>query len=215
MTRARCTSPGAYGTTAEITAVGSIFDSDPLFANPDGHDNIPGTLDDDFHLTSGSPAIDTGNMAMLPPDVYDLDRDGDHEETIPVDLDFNARVHEGGLEPGYSQVDLGPFEYDAPPVIIANEYVRSVPQNSPRLQGNYPNPFNPSTTITYSLPRPADVRLEVFDLLGKRLRVLEKGFKPAGEHEVTFDAGGLPSGLYFYTLTADNFTQTRKMVVVK
>ncbi len=58
-------------------------------------------------------------------------------------------------------------------------------------------------------------RLEVFDLLGKRARLLEQGFKPSGKHEATIDAGDLGSDVYFYTLTADDFGQTRKMVVVK
>jgi len=83
------------------------------------------------------------------------------------------------------------------------------------LRQNYPNPFNPSTLITYLVPDAADVRLEIFDLLGKRIRLLEQGVKPSGQYEVTFDASGLSSGVYFYTLTAGNFTQTRKMVVVK
>lgn len=79
----------------------------------------------------------------------------------------------------------------------------------------YPNPFSSSATVTYTLSDPSDIRLEVFDLLGKRVRLLESGFKSIGEHVVTFDASGLGSGVYFYTLTAGDFSQTRKMVVVK
>ena len=79
----------------------------------------------------------------------------------------------------------------------------------------YPNPFRSSATITYSLPNPSEIRIEVFDLLGKRVRMLEKGFKSSGEHEITFDATGLPSGVYFYTLSAGDFSQTRKMVVLR
>jgi len=83
------------------------------------------------------------------------------------------------------------------------------------LEANYPNPFNPSTTITYTLPHPANIRLEIFDLLGRHHRLVDKGPQPAGAHTILLDASGLPSGVYFYTLTAEDFTRTRKMVVVK
>ncbi len=102
-----------------------------------------------------------------------------------------------------------------PPVVIANDRFVAVPNITPELLPAYPNPFNPSTTISYSLPRPSDVRIEVYDLLGKRVCLLERGFKPSGEYEVTFEATDLASGVYFYTLTAGDFTQTRRMVVVK
>lgn len=194
---------------------GGTIVSDPLFADPDGPDNIPGTLDDDFTLTPTSPGIEAGYNAALPVDMFDLDKDGDYSEPIPVDLAFNARFHDGEDEPGFGQVDIGAYEFGAPPVIIANEYVKALLVISTRLLGNYPNPFNPSTTITYTLSRPSDVQLEVFDLLGKRVRLLDSGFKPSGDHEVTFDAAGLSSGFYFCTLTAGDFRQTKKMVVVK
>ena len=79
----------------------------------------------------------------------------------------------------------------------------------------YPNPFATTTNISYELTRPSDVQVEVFDVLGKRVHLFDSGIKPSGEHVVTFDASGLPSGVYFYTLTTGDFTQTRKMVVVK
>jgi photosystem II stability/assembly factor-like uncharacterized protein len=84
-----------------------------------------------------------------------------------------------------------------------------------RLYGNYPNPFNPTTTISYSLPQPAEATLTVFDLLGRQIRVLASGTQPAGTHEVTFDAAGLPSGVYFYRLEAGDYVETKRMVVVK
>lgn len=192
---------------------GGLITGNPFFADADGPDNIPGTLDDDFRLMTISPAVDAGVNDSLYVDFWDLDEDSDFDEPWPTDFLNNRRIFDGGS--GTAIVDMGAFEYDAPPVVIANEYVQALPQNSPLLHGNYPNPFNPSTTISFTLPRPGDVRLEVFDLLGKRVRVLERGFKPIGEHEVTFDATGLPSGVYFYTLTAGDFAQTRKMVVVR
>lgn len=96
----------------------------------------------------------------------------------------------------------------------ANLSSTEIPHNFNLLQ-NYPNPFNPITSIRYTIPSPVDVQLEVFDLLGKRVRLLESGFKPSGEYEVTFDATRLSTGIYFYTLTAGDFSQARKMIFLR
>jgi hypothetical protein len=80
---------------------------------------------------------------------------------------------------------------------------------------NYPNPFNPSTTIQFSLPAAADVELSVFNALGQRVAVLENGYLPAGEYERNFDASALPSGIYYYTLRANNFFEARNMIFLK
>jgi hypothetical protein len=83
------------------------------------------------------------------------------------------------------------------------------------LSQNYPNPFNPSTTIRYALPEPAEVELTVYDVLGRTIRELASGTQPAGTYEVTFDATGLPSGVYFYRLQAGDYVETKRMVVAK
>lgn len=89
-----------------------------------------------------------------------------------------------------------------------------------RLEENYPNPFNPSTTITYHLPKAAEVTLSVYNALGRRVATLVSGEQPAGTHEVRWDSrdtAGLavPSGLYFYRIEAGGFQQTRKMLLLK
>jgi hypothetical protein len=84
-----------------------------------------------------------------------------------------------------------------------------------RLEQNYPNPFNPSTKIEFALPRTEYVDLKVFDILGREVAVLVNEEKPAGSYRVTFDAKGIPSGTYFYTLKSGSFSVTRSMVVVK
>jgi hypothetical protein len=97
----------------------------------------------------------------------------------------------------------------------------SVPQPSlalPRqlvLHQNHPNPFNPSTTIKYELPNSSVVRLSVYDMLGREVTVLVNERKDAGVHEVTFDATGLSSGVYFCRLTAGSFVQTRKFLLIR
>jgi len=84
------------------------------------------------------------------------------------------------------------------------------------LNSNYPNPFNPCTVISYDLPQAGRVTIRIFDLNGQTVATLVKDeLQKAGRHELSFDAVNLPSGVYFYQLTADNFTQTRKMLLLK
>ena len=80
---------------------------------------------------------------------------------------------------------------------------------------NYPNPFNPSTTIKYNLPTEAQVKLEIYDILGRQIATLEDGQKPAGYHQIVWDASDMSSGVYFYKLTAGNYNETRRMMLVK
>jgi len=83
------------------------------------------------------------------------------------------------------------------------------------LGQNYPNPFNPATTISFALPEASHVKLTVFDLQGRVVSELVNGMRDAGVHEVTWDAGDLSSGLYFYRINAGDFSSVRKMVLVK
>lgn len=83
------------------------------------------------------------------------------------------------------------------------------------LNENYPNPFNPVTTITFDAPEQVNARLAVYDLLGREVSVLLDGSVAAGTHEVQFEAGNLPSGTYFYRLEAGDFVQMRQMLLLK
>ena len=83
------------------------------------------------------------------------------------------------------------------------------------LHQNSPNPFNPSTTIEYELPKSSEVRLSVYDILGREVSVLVNDRRDAGVHEVKFDAAGLSSGVYFYRLQAGDFVQSRKLLLLK
>lgn len=83
------------------------------------------------------------------------------------------------------------------------------------LEQNYPNPFNPNTNIIFSLPQNAFVKLKVFDLLGREVANLVNEKLSAGSYKYDFNASALPSGIYFYKLETENFSETRKMVLVK
>jgi len=83
------------------------------------------------------------------------------------------------------------------------------------LSQNYPNPFNPTTTIRYQIPELSFVTIKVYDVLGSEIITLISEEKPAGNYEVKFDANNLSGGIYFYTLQAGHFINTKKMVLLK
>ncbi|MCO6446672.1 MAG: T9SS type A sorting domain-containing protein, partial [Ignavibacterium album] len=83
------------------------------------------------------------------------------------------------------------------------------------LSQNYPNPFNPSTTVSFSIPEEEFVSLKVFNSLGEEVAELINETKPAGNYQVDFNATGLSSGVYFYTLQSGTFNQIRKMILLK
>jgi hypothetical protein len=83
------------------------------------------------------------------------------------------------------------------------------------LHQNFPNPFNPVTTINYSLPVKSQVELVIYNALGERLKRLVSGEKDAGYHKVEFNAKSLPSGVYFYHLKAGDYVATKKMILIK
>jgi photosystem II stability/assembly factor-like uncharacterized protein len=83
------------------------------------------------------------------------------------------------------------------------------------LEQNYPNPFNPSTVISYRLPVTSNVTLKVYDVLGNEIATLVNEELSVGEYEVEFSATGLTSGIYFYQLKAGQFSETKKMVLLK
>ena len=83
------------------------------------------------------------------------------------------------------------------------------------LEPNYPNPFNPTTVVRYQVPVASNVRLVVYDLLGRESAMLVNERKDPGSYSVVFIASGLASGVYLYRLQAGGFLETRKMILMK
>ncbi|TVQ74784.1 MAG: T9SS C-terminal target domain-containing protein, partial [Balneolaceae bacterium] len=100
-----------------------------------------------------------------------------------------------------------PDEYD-------NDDHRELPQLI-TLGQNYPNPFNPTTTISFTMAEAGDVTLSVYDLLGRRVGILQNGRLSPGTHTSVFDARHLSSGIYLYRIEAAGFTESRKMMLLK
>ncbi len=90
----------------------------------------------------------------------------------------------------------------------------SVPKNFSLMQ-NYPNPFNPTTNIRYSIPVASQVSIKIYDALGNEVRTLVNEYRSVGNYVESFDASNLASGIYFYTLHAGDYVQTKKMSLIK
>jgi hypothetical protein len=124
------------------------------------------------------------------------------EASFPFSKSGAGVAGAGGGEWTNTGDSFAPGETDAFPVVSA-------------LLGNYPNPFNPETVIRFALPEASLVKLDIFDPAGRMVQSLINGWRGAGAHEVTFDGGGLPSGIYLARLTAGEFTVARKLVLMK
>ncbi len=121
----------------------------------------------------------------------------------------------GGIDSNSASVDI--VEEIVPQgtaVSIGDDLKPNLPSDI-RLHANYPNPFNPQTTIGFYLPKAAEIALQVYDGNGRIVARLSEGRLAAGEHTVAFNASGLPSGVYFYRLSGNGVNLTRKMLLLK
>jgi len=132
-------------------------------------------------------------------------------------------ITDGNIMDFYVNGDAAPgsrfnFVYNTTIVTGVNE-ARNIPQKH-LLEQNYPNPFNPSTTIKYSIHRKAksemsNVKIVIYDILGREVTTLVNREQYAGNYEITFDAANIPSGTYFYKLQSGDFTETKKLLLLK
>lgn len=104
--------------------------------------------------------------------------------------------------------------YEYPFTVNTENYRQSTPRNY-YLSQNYPNPFNPSTKIKYTIPKTSLVTLTIYDLLGKEIETLVKEEKSPGYYETTFNGSNLSSGVYFYRISAGEYIQTKKFILLK
>ncbi|MBN1302364.1 MAG: T9SS type A sorting domain-containing protein [Melioribacteraceae bacterium] len=155
-------------------------------------------------------------------------QDGDHkyhnlwdplliDDTTLVFLDAGTEIEEitGVMYYSFNNYKLIPRNNDDfvfPPVVSVDD--SDIPADF-ALNQNYPNPFNPSTVIEFALPKTAEVRIRIFNILGQEIAKLIDETRNAGYHKVKFNASGLSSGLYFYSIDAGEFNSVRKMMLIK
>lgn len=114
-----------------------------------------------------------------------------------------------------SDMESGLFVVHFAGSVVGAEPPQPVIPNAFSLFQNYPNPFNPKTLIPYDVLSRSQIRIVVYDLLGKEIAVLLDGVKDPGKYTLSFDSGSLPSGVYFYKMFAGNTVQTRRMMVIR
>ena len=131
---------------------------------------------------------------------------------VGFDRDIGGTFYRGNV----LYVGSGPqnIYFDAVDLALDVPQTEEVPMQY-ALNQNFPNPFNPTSTIGYELPAASTVKLVVFDLLGREVRTLVNERKEAGKHSLHFNVAGLASGVYLYRLVAGDFVQTKKMAVIK
>lgn len=131
---------------------------------------------------------------------YVLGRGTDHLNSITVARQNVQRAIEE-YQSNFASMTYNPGE----PVYPVDNYV---------LYQNYPNPFNPTTTIRYELPQDGVVTIELFDILGQKVKTILNQFRKADRYEVSFNAAGLASGVYIYRIKVNDFIQSKKMLLI-
>ncbi len=202
-------SPGGSGTAAttnDATWLFRFFDSTPWTTPGGDFDDTPSAS-----TTVDGPGTYTWSSTNMVGDVQDwLERPEENFGWILLGEELVSR----------SARRFESRESSTPPTLTITYSMATASEDEAlpaafHLEQNYPNPFNPVTTIAFTLATSSPVRLVVYDLLGHEVRTLVDGVRAAGRHEVAFDAGTLPSGLYLYRLTAGATTQTRTMTLLK
>jgi hypothetical protein len=221
-------------TAAENNPSGSVAGtpSTPIGANTDiplsqlgtGGWNEINTIDAGITLTSGTDFHVVLDMTT-PSDVIQLLMDDGSTNPTNRTSSYRNGVHGPGwynwADPDYAPGWTPAHENILLGITIASPITgveQDPSQNLPAsyvLDQNYPNPFNPSTTIKYRIPSKGLVVLKVYDLMGRTVATLSNGIKDAGTYTVQWSGANVSSGVYWYRLTTDKFTQTNKMLLLK
>ncbi len=152
-------------------------------------EELPSTLELDFALSEG---LDHARILGLDPETGESLLLDQLPLSLALSLDFVSTVPDDEEDGG-----------------------KDTPLTSARLHPASPNPFNPTTTLGWSLAEAGRARLEIFDILGRRVALLQDGWQQAGDYSQTFDASGLASGNYFLSLQSASGRETRTLTLVK
>ena len=169
-----------------------------LDGNIDAYPEFVDTANGDFHLTDNSPCIGAA--------IDSIEIAGTWYYCPLTDFEGRPRPNPVGTMP-----DMGAYE-NGPVVGVEDKLNFPI---SYKVFQNFPNPFNSSTKIQYSIQRSSKVAIKIFDILGNEIETMVKEEKPAGTYEIIWYAEGLPSGIYFYQLRAGDFVETKKMILLK
>jgi hypothetical protein len=135
--------------------------------------------------------------------------------TVYAASEFENKIYTFSGSLTFPNLTLIAAVYSYQPVPVAVKSRKNITPEYFILYEAYPNPFNPSTTIEFGLPHAGFVTLKVYNVLGEGVATIIAGDHAAGMFKSTWDASGLPSGVYFYRLTAGEYVQTKKIVLVR
>lgn len=209
-----------YDTYAALIALRRAHD---VFTNP--ATSVSQLVDEEVkylrlnHPWNGEEVVIVGNFDVIPREttVYFPTLGTWHDFFVGTSLEVSEQEPSMTLGPGEFHIytNFVPAVQPAEGLVtVATEGDTAIP-TSVELLANWPNPFNPSTTIAFDLPGAGSVRLDVYDLSGRLVKRLVDGVRPSGRHEVSFDARGLASGVYVYRLVAGGASRSRTMLLVK
>lgn len=190
------------GGTSWSTITNSVLDN----LAPSGLQYIPGSVST-YVVTGGRASTMRG---------FGVSHDAGETWTLldtlgNVYISFASDIRGWGSQFGSNML----YSYVGPRITNIQEEVIDLVPTGYSITQNYPNPFNPVTTIRYSIPTPSKVVIKIFDILGNEIAILMDKEKHVGTYELTWNAANLPSGVYFYRLTAGDFIATKKMVLLK
>jgi hypothetical protein len=196
------------------SSIPSAEDFDIRFIN-----NGQGYLFDARYPSNGNPLIwdlsfwpSSGNAPVnIEWDPVDLPEIGsfffvDTNGSVVADMRTQSRYTSNATDTTYLKIIYDPNEVSTSNKHLPQEFF---------LSQNFPNPLNPTTTISYNLPEPLNIKLQIFDITGRLVETLYSGYKEAGTWDVKWNASSFPSGIYFYRLKAGDFVETKKMVLMK
>jgi hypothetical protein len=173
----------------------------------------------------GSGVVKSGQVVValwgdntLTPDIVEGAKDGEGLSLALWTNDDQIEKHliVTGLTDALVNKDGGTdLKYKENQVLIATTKIAVDIPKEFMLSQNYPNPFNPSTIVEFGVPVDSKVKVEVFNILGQLIAVLVDEVRQAGYYKVTFGSSNMPSGVYFYRMSAGSFVQTKKMQLIK
>lgn len=151
------------------------------------------------------------NGSLIFTDYYS--ENGRNEEAVDLAIDKKNNIYIIGESRNDHAQKVILLKYNIKPVSI--RFIKNLLPDNTTLYQNYPNPFNSKTVISFKLPKTMNIRLKVYDLLGREIKTLIDNRKQAGEYKVVLNAENLASGIYIYRLITDEFTLSRKLVLIK
>jgi len=140
----------------------------------------------------------------------------DDVQNLSVGVDSTLDVFDHSVQANHGDI-VGEVDIDSSGIVIThfeNKKDFSI-ANEFMLFQNYPNPFNPQTNINYQLAINSEVKLTIYDVTGREIRTLVNNYQPAGSYNIIFNASDLTSGIYIYKLTTQNYSQSKKMILIK